>query len=258
MTSLVLPTYNPGLGIDRSWHTVREFIRKRSESWEAIFVLDGCTDGTLERLKTLASIAPDSRLRVVSYSPNRGKGFAVRTGLLAANGRYRIFTDVDLQFWDGVERTAAALYSGADVAVASRTHPESRYDFPASFISYAIWRRLQSKAFNVAVRAVLPVRLSDTQAGLKGMSARFAEAVLPKMTIDGFGFDCEWLTVCARLGVPVHQIPLTFRYDTIESTTKPRTVVKILHELLRIRKTWRRAPLDWGLSELPIERRRAA
>ena len=98
MISLVLPTFNPGEKIDSTWAAVLQFVRTRTEPWEVLFVLDGCTDGTADRLDRLAETDSDPRVKVLSYPANRGKGYAVRTGLLAATGRVRAFTDVDLAY----------------------------------------------------------------------------------------------------------------------------------------------------------------
>src|SRR6478672_4348553 len=116
MTSLIIPAYNPGPNAVRAWRAVGTFLAERAsraDPWEAVFVLDGCTDGTADRLGRLASSAP-AHLRVVKYPRNRGKGYAVRTGLLAARGAYRVFTDVDLAYsFDDVLRVAEELWSGA-------------------------------------------------------------------------------------------------------------------------------------------------
>src|SRR5439155_16375645 len=101
VTSLVFPTFNPGSAVERTWAAVRDFFRARPDPWEAVFVCDGCTDGTVERLEALAADANDPRLRIIAYAPNRGKGYAVRTGLLAARGAWRVFTDVDLAYGFG-------------------------------------------------------------------------------------------------------------------------------------------------------------
>src|SRR5438105_2022812 len=100
MTSLIVPAYNPGPNAERAWRAVGAFLAERAnrdDPWEAVFVLDGCTDGTAKRLGRLAA-SGSSGPRVVKYPRNRGKGFAVRTGLLAARGAYRVFTDVDLAY----------------------------------------------------------------------------------------------------------------------------------------------------------------
>jgi dolichyl-phosphate beta-glucosyltransferase len=242
LVSLVLPAYNPGPSIEGTWRAVRDFVRVRPDPWEAVFVLDGCTDGTADRLAGLASEFPDPRLRVLSHAPNRGKGFAVRRGLLAARGAYRIFTDVDLAYsFDDIARVADELRHGAAVAIASRDHPESVVQVPASRLGYAFRRWLQSRLFGAAARRLLPVTQRDTQAGLKGMAAAVADGLLPALRCDGFGFDCELLTACARLGVPVAEVPVCVRYEGRGSTTGPGSGLRMVCELWRIRRTWPRA-----------------
>lgn len=241
MNSLVLPAFNPGPAIDQTAHAVERFLisrAARSDPWEAIFVLDGCTDSTAARLAPLAATNP--RIHVLSNPTNRGKGFAVRVGLLAARGAVRIFTDVDLAYpFADVLRVAAALRAGAAVAIGSRTHPASRVDVPTAALGYAWRRSLQGRVFSAAVRALLPVPHRDTQAGLKGMTADVAETLLPHLACNGFGFDCELLAACSRSGIPVTEVPVCVRYDSATSTTGLRSALRMLGDLWRIRRRWR-------------------
>lgn len=239
MTSLVFPAYNPGPGVERTWAAVRDFLRSRPDPWDVLFVCDGCTDGTDERLADLAAAAGDPRIRVLSYRPNRGKGYAVRTGLLAARGRYRVFTDVDLAYGlDDVARVAGALRAGAAVAIASRDHPDSLVQVPARHLGYAYRRRVQSRVFGAAARLLLPLDQRDTQAGLKGLTAAAAERLLPELTCNGFGFDCELLTACRRAEIPVVEVPVCVRYDDGASTTGWRATARMLRELWGVRRQW--------------------
>jgi hypothetical protein len=243
VTSLILPTYNPGPGVDRTWEAVAEFVRSRPDPWDVLFVCDGCSDGTPERLSRLADATADRRLGVLHYPRNRGKGHAVRTGLLAARGAYRVFTDVDLAYgFDDVVRVANALRAGADVAIASREHPDSVIQLPPRHLGYAYRRRVQSRVFGKLARCLLPISTRDTQAGLKGMTGAVADRLLPLMRCDGFGFDCELLTGCARLGVPVTEVPVCVRYEDASSTTGAGSTVRMLRELWRIRKAWKHGP----------------
>ena len=238
MTSLVLPAFNPGPAVESTWRALRDFLRERPDPWEAVIVLDGCTDGTSERLERLGF---DRRIRVVSYSPNRGKGHAVRTGLLAARGDRRIFTDIDLAYgFDDILRVADALRAGAAVAIASRTHPESEIHLPVELLGYAWRRNVRSALFGLVARMLLPIRQTDTQAGLKGFSADVARHVLPLTAGDGFGFDCEILTACHRCGIPVLEVPVVVRCRDRASTTRTRTALSILRELWTIRRNWKR------------------
>jgi hypothetical protein len=242
LTSLVFPTYNPGPLIERTWQRVRNFLDRAPGSWEILFVCDGCTDDTPGRLAELTR-AEAQRVRVLSYPLNRGKGHAVRRGLLAAAGQWRLFTDVDLAYgFEDVVRLAQALQGGAEVAIGSRDHPDSRLLLPPQLQGYAFRRHLQSRVFGALVRWLLPLTQRDTQAGLKGMSAAAAERVLPYLRCDGFGFDCELLTACARLGVPVTEVPVCVRYETTASTTGLRTMARMIGELWKIRRSWRHGP----------------
>lgn len=239
MISLVLPAYNPGSAVEQTWLALRDFLRARPEPWEAVIVLDGCTDGTADRLQQLQ--APTDRIRVLSYAPNRGKGYAVRAGLLAARGDVRLFTDIDLAYgFDDVVRVADEVAAGAPVAVASRTHPDSVLQLPAKLLGYAYRRKVQSALFGRVARTLLPLRQTDTQAGLKGMTAAVAEHVLPLLSCDGFGFDCELLTACVRAGIPIAEVPVRVRYDDDVSTTGSRTGFRMLRELWAIRRAWKR------------------
>jgi glycosyltransferase involved in cell wall biosynthesis len=254
--SLILPAYNPGAEVVRTWHAVDRFVadqRAAGDAWEALFVLDGCTDGTAERLAELG--AGGARVRVLSYPQNRGKGHAVRTGLLAARGAYRLFTDVDLAYsFEDVLRVAGALRAGAEVAIASREHPDSRMLVPPTLLGYTFRRRVQSLMFRAAVRRLLPLYYGDTQAGLKGMTAAVAEWVVPALSCDGFGFDCEFLTACARAGVAVTETPVTVRYEDRASTTGTGSGLRMLREVWRIRRRWRHRALGPVPAALPASK----
>src|SRR5205085_8390000 len=107
LTSLVLPTYNAGPVLERTWREVDHFLRHAPGNWEVLFVCDGCSDDSPGRLADW-SRGHGGRVRVLTYAPNRGKGHAVRHGLAAAHGAWRLFTDVDLAYgFDDVLRVAA-------------------------------------------------------------------------------------------------------------------------------------------------------
>jgi len=198
-------------------------------------------------------------IRVLSYAPNRGKGYAVGYGLAAARGAWRLFTDVDLAYqFDDIVRVAQVLRAGADVAIASRTHPASRLVLPVALQGYVYRRHLQSKAFSLLVRLLLPLTQRDTQAGLKGLSASAAQQVLPLLRCDGFGFDCELLTASVHHGLAIAEVPICVSYDDTASTTGWRGMSRMIGELWRIRHAWRH---DWSPTASPPaqpDHRRAA
>jgi dolichyl-phosphate beta-glucosyltransferase len=249
LTSLVFPAYNPGRLVDRTWSRVREFLRCAPGSWEVLFVCDGCTDGTAQHLTNLTR-EHSGLVRIVSYAPNRGKGYAVRHGLLAARGQWRLFTDVDLAYpFEEILRVAAALWTGAEVAIASRLHPHSRLLLPPSLQGYVYRRHLQSLVFSWLVRLLLPLGQRDTQAGLKGLSAHATQTLLPHLRCPGFEFDCELLTACARFGLPVTEVPVCVHYENRASTTTVYGMARMVRELWKIRRAWKCPPAPAQMSE---------
>jgi dolichyl-phosphate beta-glucosyltransferase len=249
LTSLIFPTFNPGPVLERTWRAVERFLAAAAGNWEILFVCDGCADDSATRLAVLTAGHPD-RVRVLSHTPNRGKGFAVRRGLHEARGAWRLFTDVDLAYGlDDVLRLAETLWAGADVAIASRFHSESRLLVPPRLQGYAYRRHCQSRVFSALVRLLLPLEQRDTQAGLKGLSARAAAAVLPELSCDGFGFDCELLLACQRHRLAVTEIPACVRFEGKHSTLSLGRSLRVLRELWQVRQMGRRAPDAEPLTE---------
>jgi dolichyl-phosphate beta-glucosyltransferase len=238
--TLILPTYNAGSFIASTWESICEFLPTVRESWEILFVCDGCTDDTAARLTEMIPHGPPS-IRLLSYPVNRGKGYAVRRGLEAARGKWRLFTDVDLAYrFEDIVRVAATLQSGADVAIGARLHPESRVIVPTRYQGYLYRRQIQSLVFSTVVRRLLPLKQLDTQAGLKGLSARAVRLLCPLLECDGFGFDCELLVLCRRLRIPAVEVPVTMQYDGLPSTTSWRAFPQMLSEIWRVRQRWKK------------------
>lgn len=262
VSSLILPTFNPGADIDRACREVMRFLDEQTRPWEVLFICDGCSDGTPERLARLRG--GDERIRIVAYAPNRGKGHAVRHGLALARGEWRVFTDVDLAYsFADILRVHARLLGGADVAIASRVHADSTLVVPYPLQGYVYRRHLQSQAFAALVRCLLPLRQGDTQAGLKGMTGETARRILPFLRCDGFGFDCELLTACAYQGLQVAEVPVAVRYTDARSTTSLHTATGMIRELWKIRRAWRKGPPAGNMGEnlpkvLPQEGRKVA
>ena len=235
--SLVLPAYNAAAVADRAFAEVTAFLADRPQ-WEAIFVCDGCRDGSDLRLQELSDNSP-LRIRTIRYTRNRGKGYAVRLGLMQAKGHYRIFTDVDLAYrLDQVQTVAEQLEAGRDVVIASRAHTESEIVAPGDIQTYLRKRKLQSLVFSTIAKSILGIRQRDPQAGLKGLSARAATTILPHVKCPGFGFDCELIVACKYFGIAIQEVPVTVHYDNLESTTSLKSSLSMIRELWAIRKYW--------------------
>ena len=172
-------------------------------SWEIVVADDGSSDRTGDIVSTIA--AADARVRLLSL-PHKGKGSAVRQGLLAARGEWRFIADADLamppdnltRFFDCRDATGAAVIIGSREAAGSR-----RVDEPRA-------RHFIGRAFNWLVRIVAVPGITDTQCGFKLLSARAVEAICPQMSIDGFAFDVEMLSLARRHGFEVREVGIVW------------------------------------------------
>ncbi len=217
--SVIVPVRNGAERLPKSLCDLREFVVSAPGTRELVLIDDGSDAPTRQLLATFA--AGTRGVTLLRNDVNTGKGHAVARGMLVAHGRHRIFTDADLAYpLDQIPAITAALDSGSDVAVACRVLPQSRYLMSPSFFHYLYTRHVLSRAYNAVVRWTMLPGILDSQAGLKGFTARAAEQVFPRLTINRFGFDVEALFIARRLGLRTTQVPVFFRYDSEPSTVR--------------------------------------
>jgi len=195
--SLIVPCYNEAERLPRTLARYLAALSQRPGEVEVLVVDDGSTDQTVAVASAVA--ATDTRVRVIGTQPNRGKGFVVRTGVLAAEGQCIVFTDADGSYGPGEVDSVVAALADAPVAIGSR-------DVGAA--SGPLARRLASRHFNHAIRALLGLPFRDTQCGLKGFRRQAALEVFGRARVDGFAFDAEVLFLARRLGLPINQVPV--------------------------------------------------
>lgn len=199
---VVLPFYNEAGLIRATFDEVEKFGLAHPD-YGFLFVDDGSVDSTAATLRQLIaeSDMPESRLRLISYSPNRGKGQAVKAGIDGATADFVLFTDGDLAYsMDHLPRLALAL-EAADVVIGSRAlvHRSER--------NTTRMRRLMGWTFNKCARAILGLPYQDTQAGLKGFRLAAAREIFARQHLGGFAFDVELVYLAKRLGHSIAEVP---------------------------------------------------
>ena len=230
VTSIVVPCFNEAARIGLSLAEVVRYLVTRSTPWEVIAVDDGSDDSTAEIVREVA--AGNERVRLVEYSPNRGKGWAVREGFRAARGELVFFTDADLatpiEEVEPFERRAA---EGFDLLIGSREIEGSRILTPQP-----ARRRVSGWVFRHLVWALGLSTFRDTQCGFKMMRKSTMAPVVDAVETAGFAFDVELIARAERAGRMVGEQPVTWR-DAPGSTVRLLPdAVRMATDLVRLRQ----------------------
>jgi dolichyl-phosphate beta-glucosyltransferase len=236
LLSIVIPTWNGGHQLSATLAHMREF-RNRAQFQTEMVIVDDCSEHSTARIA--GDFADDNELTVVLRNEvNQGKGHAVARGMLHASGAYRVFVDSDLAYPSSqITKLLRTLEAGSDVAIACRVLPESRYVMSPTFFHYLYTRHLMSRVFNRLAQRVLLPGILDTQAGLKGFTARAAQTVFSRQTLCGFGFDLECLFIARLHGLKIEQVPVDFYYSDEPSTISfARHGAEMLMDLVRVRR----------------------
>lgn len=229
--SMVIPAYNESGIIMDTVRAVSARLAELAGEYEVLIVDDGSTDGMAELVRSCG----DPHVRLEGYSPNRGKGCAVRTGMLAARGDVILCTDADLAY--GVDVLAVMLErfrtGEADLVIGSRRLGGQGYQ------NYPPLRILMSKCFGLLSHAVsgLPY---DTQCGIKGYRRQAAQSIFSRCTTDGFSFDFEVLMRADRLGLKVEQIPVSVINFRESKVNVIRDSARMFRDVFRIRRAVRK------------------
>jgi len=233
--SLIIPAYNCEGFIAGTLASAIAYLERRREPYELIVVDDGSSDGSAPLLAGLS--ANHCSVHFIRNHANRGKGHAVRAGVMHSSGEWVVFTDADLAYpLEEIDKVVRALEGGADLAIADRTAPQSLYHMSPAFFSYLYTRHLLSRLFNLMARCWLGLDARDCQAGLKGFRRGAADIIFSRQRLDGFAFDIEVLYIAKRFNLNVRQIPVEFRYFSEPSTVDfIRDSICALRDLVRVR-----------------------
>jgi len=200
--SVVIPAYNEALRLPATLARLHEHLSGRAH--EILVVDDGSSDATGE-----IALRAGGAVRVLRHEPNRGKGYAVRRGMLAAAGARRLMSDADLSTpIEELARLEAEIDAGFDVAIGSRAVAGARIE-----VRQPAYREAMGRLFNRLVQLLLLPGVADTQCGFKLFTAGAAEAAFRPCRLDGFSFDVEALYVARRRGLRIAEVPIVWRND---------------------------------------------
>lgn len=226
--SIVVPAFNEQDVIGRFIDSVLADVDRHAFAWEAIIVDDGSADDTVRIARDAARVDP--RVRVIE-APHRGKGAAVREGLLAAGGEWVLMADADLSMpWNNLSRflDITAERDAPHIIIGSREAPG------AERTGEARSRRVSSRIFNTLVRVFAVPGIRDSQCGYKMLSAEAVEALAPHLTIDGFAFDVELLYLARLAGFRIREVGIACHCRQ-DSRVRVRAGLASVLDVMRVR-----------------------
>ena len=225
--SVIIPAFNEAGRLPNTLEHIEQFLSSQAFTYEILVIENGSTDGTLQIAQELHK---KIRHLKVMHEETRGKGWAVRQGMLAAQGEFRFISDADLSMpIEEVLRFIPPQLEDSPIAIASREAPGAvRYDEPE-------YRHLVGRIFNLLVRLLLLKGLNDTQCGFKCFRADAAQRIFPLVTITGWTFDVEALFIGRKLGYKIAEIPIHWYYKSNSRVNVLRDSIHMGLDLLKIR-----------------------
>jgi len=199
---VVIPAFNEAERLPRTLGRLADYLRAFGRAHEILVVDDGSSDATAERARAAGAT-------VLRNDRNRGKGHAVRRGMLEARGQRRLMTDADLSTpIEELKRFLETMDRGFDVVIGSRALPGANIE-----VHQPWFRENMGRLYNLFVRALAVPGLRDTQCGFKLWTAAAARDAFAPARLDGFSFDVEALYLARKRGYRIAEVPVTWRND---------------------------------------------
>lgn len=248
--SVVIPAWNEERRIRATLETITAYLSRQEYTAEVIVVDDGSSDGTVQVVNAfIKQYSGQSPVRLIE-NDHRGKGYAVRTGMLAGQGTYVLFTDADLATpISEVGKMIGALRAGADVTIGTRE------GIGAERKGEPFYRHLMGRVFNFLVRSLSGLNFQDTQAGFKGFRGEAAQNIFSRVRLYGedarvlkrgavTGFDVEVLYLAVQAGYRIDEIPIKWQYGAESKVNPLLDSVQMLRDVIRVRVMARRGMYD--------------
>ena len=224
--SIIIPAYNEEKRLLPTLEQVYSFLEKQSYTSEIILVENGSTDRTLE---IAAEYAKDRPSITILHEEQRGKGNAVRRGMLDAKGEYRFLCDADLSMpIEELTKFLPPALKDFDIAIGSReAHGSIRINEPS-------YRHIGGRAINLAIRLLILPGLDDTQCGFKCFHASVINPLFNQQTLTGWSFDIELLYLARRKKMRIREIPIQWYFNADSKVSAIRDALTMISDIFRI------------------------
>jgi len=235
---VVVPAYNEEDRLQPTLQRLHEYYDAQGYPFDVIVVSDGSTDRTEAIAAEFAASHP--KFRLLSYGPNRGKGYAVRTGMLVAEGDRVLFCDADMATpQEETEKLLKHMGDGADIAIGSRPLKESRLEKHQPWL-----REMLGRASNKIIQFLAVRGIHDTQCGFKMFTKEACRDVFSRCKLDGFSFDFEALMIAGDLGYRIDEVPIRWFHQEGSKVVFWRDYPLALRDLIGLRLQGRRNRLE--------------
>lgn len=235
--SLCIPMYNELSIIEDTARAVSEYMEKTFDDYEVIFSNDGSKDGCDKAVEALNL----PRVRVIGYEENRGKGYAVRKAMLAADGDIVMFTDADLAYGlDVVKKTYDTFVQNADsdMVIGSRNLSADGYE------GYTFIRKIMSKVYIKVLCIAGGFKLSDSQCGCKAFTREATQKIFPRCEVDRFAFDFECILWAVKYGMKITEMPVKIINHRESKVNIVKDTLRMLRDLRKMKKRIKHACID--------------
>jgi len=231
--SIIIPLYNEESCLAENVATVEDYLQSLPITTEIILVNDGSRDRTAAIGERLAT--GSTAIRMINLPENRGKGFAVKTGILAATGQFRIFMDADLAVpVEFIQNCLDNLRKGAPVAIGSRHLPGSCFKVPEGF-----FRTLMGKIYRKLTLFSFGLKVTDITCGLKGFSDKAATEAFSRSCINRWGYDAEIIFIASKLGFDIAEFSVDWYHSFNSAVNVGRDSVGTFLEMVQIAINYR-------------------
>jgi len=240
--TIVMPCYNEGTRIYRNIIETLTQVEKFSDSFRLLVVNDGSTDETESEIRR--AMATDNRVGLISYKQNKGKGYAVRRGMMSAKSEYTAFLDADLElppyllenFLKKIEgkldEPAKDDEKPIGIVIGSKMHPDSQVEYPPL-------RKIMSTGYYLFLKAIFGLRLRDTQTGIKLFRTDLAQEIAKYCRCKGYSFDIEMLAIAVKMhNYRIEEMPVVVNFSRNKdnkSKIKLRSIFAMVRDTLRIK-----------------------